>query len=166
MPLPPLALAVVIRPDSWLAVNPNYRESQRRRIACRPRLGVPPYRRLIDPSSLQPTVVHGDYTMLLPDDPHVYAFNRQLGEVYLLVLGSFSSEPVPAEVPDSSEWCEAMLLLCNYADVVRAGTTMLRPWETRVYGRSRLVCPAEGRACGVSGCRCRGHRRSRGRRSL
>ena len=78
----------------------------------------------------------GDFHMLLPDDPVLYAFTRTLGEVRLLVLGNFSSSPVPVDLSgdpaDDGGWATAELVLGNYADW-SWGT--LRPWEAVVMRR-------------------------------
>ena len=65
------------------------------------------YRRLIELRHDEPVVAHGDFTMLLPGDPVVYAFTRRLADVELLVLGNFSSAPVTADVPSAAEWAAA-----------------------------------------------------------
>ena len=78
-----------------------------------------------------PVVALGDFTMLLPDHEHVYAFTRRLDDVTLTVLGNFSGEQqeVPLDV-DPGE-----LVLGNY-DGGGARTSVLRPWEAQVYRRS------------------------------
>jgi oligo-1,6-glucosidase len=67
--------------------------------------------------------------MLLPDDERVYAFTRRLGDVELLVLGNFSGETVPVELPEAA----GELVLGNYADP--GEELVLRPWEARVLRR-------------------------------
>ena len=81
----------------------------------------------------EPVVSHGNFTMLLPDDPHVYAFTRALtgpgsavssgspadgptdgaGIPELLVLGNFSGEVRDADLGDEA-WDDAELVLGNY----------------------------------------------------
>ena len=65
----------------WIGVNPNSRRDQRRRRGRRPGLGVPP---LPAADRAAPRrrrwSCDGDFTMLLADDPHVYAFTRALGD--------------------------------------------------------------------------------------
>jgi oligo-1,6-glucosidase len=80
-------------------------------------------------------VVDGEFAMLLPDDPHVYAFTRRGCDRELLVLGNFSGEAQRVAVP--SEWGGATLLLGNYVEPAPRGDAVpaLRPWEARVYER-------------------------------
>ena len=94
------------------------------------------YRTLIALRHAEPAVVHGDFTLLLPDDPVVYAFTRRLGATELLVVANFSAEVVPVAVPGAAGWDGAELVLGNLADPPeRPATAPLRPWEARVLRR-------------------------------
>ncbi len=118
----------------WLAVNPNYVEVNAEAARADPDSVFHHYRKLIELRHTEPTVAHGDFTMLLAEHPRIYAFTRKLGETELLVLGNFSSgnEKVPAEGDfDPEAWSSAELLLGNYPP----GDWTLRPWEARIYRR-------------------------------
>jgi oligo-1,6-glucosidase len=92
------------------------------------------YRRLIELRQTEPAVAHGDFTMLLEDDPVVYAFTRRLGDTELLVVANFSAESTRPDLPDYGSWVrEAELLLGNVPD---GSTVELAPWEARVHRRS------------------------------
>ena len=80
--------------EPWLAVNPNHVEINARAAVADPDSVFHHYRRLIELRHTEPVVVHGDFTLLLPDDPQVYAFTRRLDDVELLVLGNFGADPV------------------------------------------------------------------------
>jgi oligo-1,6-glucosidase len=89
------------------------------------------YRQVIALRHAEPVVSHGNFTMLLPDDPHVYAFTRALtgpdvssdsqpgsqsdgADIpELLVLGNFSGEERDADLGDEA-WGDAELVLGNY----------------------------------------------------
>ncbi|WP_019137808.1 glycoside hydrolase family 13 protein [Cellulomonas massiliensis] len=92
------------------------------------------YRRLVELRHDDPVVALGDFTMLLPDDEHVYAFTRSLGGRTLLVVVNVGGEPreVDPGVPVAGE---AALVLGNYADTapLAAGPVALRPWEAGVW---------------------------------
>ena len=95
------------------------------------------YRRLIELRHTDPVVVNGDFTMLLPDDEHVYAFTRRLGQVELLVVANVSPDEVAAGVPAADAWARSPLVLGTHPssdDVV--SEIRLRPWESRVYRRT------------------------------
>jgi oligo-1,6-glucosidase len=90
------------------------------------------YRRLIALRHDDPVVALGDFTMLLPDHEHVYAFTRSLDGVTLTVLGNFSGTLQETGLDDLGE-----LILSNYA----APAPELRPWEARVYRRTGGLPP-------------------------
>jgi oligo-1,6-glucosidase len=95
------------------------------------------YRRLIELRHAEPAVALGDFHMLLPHDPHVYAFTRTLDDVQLLVLGNFTGEERTVEVDDA--WDEdAERVLGNYPDpaALAVGVVTLRPWEALVLRRT------------------------------
>jgi oligo-1,6-glucosidase len=117
----------------WSPVNPNYREINAAAQWTDPGSVLQHYRAVIALRHAEPAVVHGDFTMLLPDDPVVYAFTRRLDDVELLVLANFSADPVLAEVPNAAGWDAAELVLGNLAPSPAAvATAALRPWEARI----------------------------------
>jgi oligo-1,6-glucosidase len=119
----------------WIAVNPNFTEINAAAAVADEGSVFHYYRRLIALRHDEPVVVYGDFTMLLADDPVVYAFTRRLDDVELLVLGNFSAEPSPADVPSAGEWAAAPLVLANYPPDGVSSRLVLRPWECRVYRR-------------------------------
>ncbi len=119
----------------WIPVNPNHAEINAAAATADPDSVFHHYRRLIALRHDEPAVVHGDFTMLLEDDPRVYAFTRRLGDVELLVVANHSGEPASAAgVPDAGDWARAELVLAN-AEPGAAGLE-LGPWEARVYRRT------------------------------
>jgi oligo-1,6-glucosidase len=120
----------------WSPVNPNYREINAAAQWADPGSVLQHYRAVIALRHAEPAVVHGDFTMLLPDDPVVYAFTRRLDDVELLVLANFSADSVLAEVPDAAGWDAAELVLGNLPTPPAAtATAALRPWEARILRR-------------------------------
>jgi oligo-1,6-glucosidase len=109
----------------WLSVNPNHTwlnaESQR----TDPRSVFSYYRALVALRHSEPVVVDGDFTMLLPDHPAVYAFERRLGPECLAVYANLSDEPEAVALPDGE-------LVLHNVDEGRSRTA-LGPWEARVY---------------------------------
>ncbi len=119
--------------DPWIAVNPNHTEINAEAAIADPDSVFHHYRRLIELRKTEPAVAHGDFTMLLADDPVVYAFTRRLGETELLVVANFSGEPVRPDLQEYAEWAAGELLLGNVAD---ASGPELAPWEARVHRRT------------------------------
>ena len=116
----------------WIGVNPNSTEinveSDR---AAGDRSVFEHYRRLIALRHSSAVVALGDFVLLEPEHPTLYAFTRSLGSETLLVVGNFSNDRMDAPLLDSSEARNAPVLLGNYAGAA-ADVTELRPWEVRV----------------------------------
>jgi oligo-1,6-glucosidase len=113
--------------EPWIPVNPNHAEINARAATEDPDSVFHHYRRLIELRHTEPAVAHGDFTMLLEDDPQVYAYTRSYEGTELLVAVNVSGEP--ASIPDT--WTEGELLLTNAEPEPRG----LGPWEARVYRR-------------------------------
>ncbi|GCD89627.1 alpha-glucosidase [Nocardioides sp. LS1] len=116
----------------WIDVNPDHET-----VNAAAQVGVEGsvfehYRRLVALRHDEPVVALGDFTMLLPDHPTVYAFTRRLGDDELLVLGNFSGAQV--ELPEEVVERDAALLLGNLTGDV--DPAVLRPWEARVLRRT------------------------------
>ncbi|HXV92211.1 MAG TPA: alpha-glucosidase [Pseudonocardia sp.] len=129
--------------EPWMPVNPNHTGINAEAQWADPGSVLHHYRRLIELRHTEPAVVHGDFTMLLPDDPTVYAFTRRHAPddggtaVELLVLANFSSEPARVELPGLAGWAGAELLLGNLREqVADPADPVLQPWEARVLRRS------------------------------
>jgi oligo-1,6-glucosidase len=116
----------------WIVVNPNANTINAAAQVDDPDSVYNFYRRVIALRHRDPVVAHGDFTMLLPDDEHIYAFRRSLPDAELLVLGNFSGTARTADVGDPT-WSEAAFVLGNYPP--NAGLR-LRPWEVKVFRRA------------------------------
>jgi oligo-1,6-glucosidase len=112
----------------WLAVNPDHVEWNAARQRNDPQSVLAHYRRLIALRHDEPVVALGDFAMLLPDHPEVYAFTRSLdGEALLVVCNlSRTTQPLAELLPESQH---ADLVLGNLPG---ADPAVLRPWEARV----------------------------------
>jgi oligo-1,6-glucosidase len=119
----------------WLPANPNHREINARAQLADPDSVFHYYRRLIELRHAEPVIAHGDFHMLLPDDEHVYAFTRRLGDVELLVLANFSGRERTPDVPDAAAWAASEVLIGNCT--APHGDLTLQPWEGRVHRRTR-----------------------------
>jgi len=120
----------------WLPVNPNASEINTEAERADAGSVFHHYRKLIALRHDLPVVAMGDFTMLLPDDPTVYAFTRHLDGVTLLVVANFSGADAPVELPDTVEWARSEMLLGNYPmNRMLATDITLQPWEARIYRR-------------------------------
>ena len=88
--------------EPWIPVNPNHTEINAEAAVADPDSVFHHYRRLIELRHAEPAVAYGDFTMLLEDDPQVYAFTREHEGTELLVLVNVSGEPASAAgIPDA-----------------------------------------------------------------
>jgi oligo-1,6-glucosidase len=119
--------------EPWIATNPNYKEVNVAAESGDPDSVLEHYRRLIRLRHEEPAVAYGDFAMVVPDDPKLYAFTRSYEGVDLLVVANFSEDGavIPGRVAD--DWVDAELVLCNL-DGERDGLRM-EPWESRIYRR-------------------------------
>jgi oligo-1,6-glucosidase len=134
----------------WIAVNPNANHINAAAQLDDPDSVYGFYRTVIELRHAHRVVSHGDFTMLLPDDEHIYAFTRSLKSpsetTELLVLGNFTGSEHAAELDDES-WGRAELILGNYppdgggasgaaSSAASGGSRLrLRPWELKVLRR-------------------------------
>jgi oligo-1,6-glucosidase len=120
----------------WIPVNPNHREINAAEQWKDPGSVLHHYRALIELRHTEPAVVHGDFTMLVPDHPTVFAFTRRLDDVELLVVANFADGPTEVPLPDAGDWDTAELLSTSVVDSpAAAGSSPLRPWEARLLRR-------------------------------
>ncbi len=116
----------------WLPVNANSSWLNAAAAVADPDSVFHHYRRLIELRHADDTVVLGDFSMLLPDHPSIYAFTRSLHHRTLLVMGNFSGETV--DVPlDPDDWAGGEPVIGNYPEPSRNVTDPLRPWESRMH---------------------------------
>ena len=113
----------------WLPVNPNYPQINAAAQVDDPESVFSHYRRLIELRHTEPVVVDGDFTMLLPDHPQVYAFTRRLSGTELLIMVNVSSDVAEAPVARGHLWETAEVVLGHPYHPT------MQPWELRVLRR-------------------------------
>lgn len=116
----------------WIAVNPNARSINAAAQVEDPDSVFNFYSEVIALRHRDPVVSHGDFSMLLPEDEHVYAFKRSLDGTEMLIIGNFSSTERLADIDDDS-WATAEQVMANYPV---EKSLRLRPWELKVFRRS------------------------------
>jgi oligo-1,6-glucosidase len=117
----------------WIAVNPNYGTINAEAQRADPASVFHYYRRLIALRHDDPVVQLGDFTMLLPEHPHVYAFTRSFNGTRMLVLGNFCGERQVVDVGQHLDH-RTELVIGNYPEpaLLLHGSVTLRPWEALV----------------------------------
>ena len=111
----------------WMSVNPNHTT-----INAESQVGDPDsvfsfYQKLIRLRKTYPVIVHGDFTLLMPEDRQVFAYTRQSEGKTLLVACNFSCEEAAL---DELAATRGEMLAANYDEP--GDKTTLRPWEVRV----------------------------------
>lgn len=118
--------------EPWIGVNPNHVTVNAEAERADPASVFHHHRRLIALRHDDPVVRFGDFTLVAPDHPHVYAFTRAGQGPTLFVAGNFSADPQRVAVAGVGD--DAELALGNYADapVIDGAELELRPWEAVV----------------------------------
>jgi Glycosidases len=91
------------------------------------------YRELIRLRHECALVTTGSYRLIIGDDPDIFAYLREGEGESLLVVCSFSPEPVQFEFPGDVQFRGASQLLSNYPDVRDPRGFVLRPYEGVVF---------------------------------
>jgi len=97
------------------------------------------YRRLIALRHSDPVVTDGDFELLLPDHPSIWAFVRRGSAAELLVAANFSADVVSVDLPVDTDWADASVVLTNLGadDPLQPPPDLkLRPWESVVWRRA------------------------------
>jgi oligo-1,6-glucosidase len=117
----------------WIAVNPNHAWLNAAGQYDDPRSVFHHYSRLIALRHTMPVVADGDFTMLLPEHPRVYAYERRLDDARLVVVANLSSEH--ATIDADLDLAGLDLILTNSDRSRPAGNPPvdLAPWEAHVY---------------------------------
>ena len=96
------------------------------------------HRRLIDLRHADPVVTDGDFALLLPEHPAVWAFLRRGTDAELLVAANLSGAEVAVDLPLDGDWSAAEVVIANLPDPGRPDGLVLRPWESVVWRRHRI----------------------------
>ena len=116
----------------WLAITPNHATiNMATDRASGSRSIFEFYRRLIALRHGSSVVSLGDFVMLEPEHPTLYAFTRSLGGETLVVVGNFSVVPLELPLAVAGELVIGHLVIGNYGEVPDVAGP-LRPWEVRV----------------------------------
>ncbi|WP_153978782.1 glycoside hydrolase family 13 protein [Paenibacillus xylanilyticus] len=116
--------------EPWIKVNPNYTDIHAQDNLNNPESIFHHYRKLIQLRKDHEVIVYGDYELVFPDDPEVFAYTRTLNGTKVLVVCNFKGNMV--ELPLQEHLAETnQLLISNYAGELPLNE--LRPYEARMY---------------------------------
>ena len=98
----------------WIAINPDHVEVNAAAQVGDPGSVFEHYRQLIALRHADPVVTEGDFELLLPDHPAIWAFLRRARHAELLVAANFSSEKWSGcPLPLDSGWADAAVVLSS-----------------------------------------------------
>ena len=126
----------------WIAVNPDYVDVNAAAQVGRDDSVFEHYRRLIALRHADPVVTDGEFELLLPEHPAIWAFLRRGADAELLVAANFSAEPVSGTLPlDPPDWADAEVLLASLPDRSprQLPELALAPWQSVVWRRAVQV---------------------------
>ena len=124
----------------WIAVNPDYPEVNASAQAGQPGSVFEHYRKLIELRHTDPVVTDGDFELLLPDHPAIWAFLRRGPDAELLIAANFSADVTAAALPLDPEWADAAVVLANLpgtGPLQPPPDLKLRPWESVIWRRAK-----------------------------
>jgi len=123
----------------WIAVNPDYADVNAAAQVGRDDSVFEHYRRLIALRHADPVVTDGEFGLLLPEHPAIWAFRRRGQDAELLVAANFSAEPVRAVLLLDADWADAAVVLASDPDRSPhppLPDLALGPWESTVWRRA------------------------------
>ena len=123
----------------WIAVNPDHVDVNAAAQVGREDSVFEHYRRLIALRHADPVVTDGEFELLLPEHPAIWAFVRRGQDAELLVAANFSADPVSAVLPlEQAGWADAEVVLASHPDRSprQLPELALAPWESAVWRRA------------------------------
>ena len=139
----------------WLPVNPDYPTINAAAQVQDPDSVFAHYQRLIRLRREEPLMVDGDFTLLLPEHPRVFAFLRRMpaeaaldpdAPRELLVVANLSDDAVDVELPEGWEGSETVLASAPGEATVTARTGMPAQAGSRDQAASRDVTDGRDQA--------------------
>ena len=106
----------------WLPVNEHYKTVNAEAALADPNSIFHHYRKLIALRKTLQALQKGEFTLLLPEDPQIFAYLRTLDDQQIMVVCNLSGDNAAFDAP------EGTVLLSNYPD----RTDTLRPWESYI----------------------------------
>lgn len=117
------------RGKPWLKINENHTNINVAAQEDDDNSCLAYFRQMVAVRKKNPALIYGNYTLLDKDNPDVYAYQRELGKIKILVLLNFTTKVVKANV--DMDLSKARFLICNYERNVASAN--LRPYEAVVY---------------------------------
>lgn len=116
--------------ESWIKVNPNYKEINAAQQLEDPNSIFHYYQKLIRLRKEKDIIVYGGFEPLYRDDEQIFAYIRRQKQEKLLTVCNFSDKNAGMDIPE--EFKEAECLITNLDRTVFEGRIVLKPYEAFV----------------------------------
>ena len=116
--------------ESWIKVNPNYKEINAAQQLKDPNSIFHSYQKLISLRKEKDIIVYGEFEPLYRDDEQIFAYTRKLDQEKLLTVCNFSERNAEMEIPEEFKGAEC--LITNLDRTVFEGKIVLKPYEAFV----------------------------------
>lgn len=120
--------------EPWIKVNPNYMQINVEQQLTQTDSILHYYRQLIQLRKQKQTLLFGQYQLILPDDPQIYAYIRQLKHEKIVVITNLTQKSAVYEYVDFdvkyNQLCLANIPVEPHRD---SHKIKLKPYESRVY---------------------------------
>lgn len=118
------------RGEPWIKVNPNYKHIHAEQSLNHPESVFHYYRKLIQLRKDHEVIVYGDYELIFPENPGVFAYTRTLNGTTILVVCNFQGYTTELSLQEHLTKPN-QLLISNYTGEL--SESILRPYEARMY---------------------------------
>ena len=116
--------------ESWIKVNPNYKEINAAQQLEDPNSIFHYYQKLIRLRKEKDIIVYGGFEPLYRDDEQIFAYIRRQEQEKLLTVCNFSDKNAEMEIPEEFKGAEC--LITNLDKTVFEGKIVLKPYEAFV----------------------------------
>ena len=116
--------------ESWIKVNPNYKEINAAQQLEDPNSIFHYYQKLIRLRKEKDIIVYGEFEPIYRDDEQIFAYIRRQKQEKLLTVCNFSDKNAEMEI--SEEFKGAECLITNLDRTVFEGRIVLKPYEAFV----------------------------------
>jgi oligo-1,6-glucosidase len=122
----------------WIAVNPDHVDVNAAEQVGAADSVFEHYRQLIALRHTDPVVTDGEFALLLPEHPAIWAFVRRGRDAELLVAANFSADAVSAVLPLEAGWADVEVVLASHPDRSprQPPELALAPWESVIWRRT------------------------------
>ena len=116
--------------ESWIKVNPNYKEINAAQQLEDPNSIFHYYQKLIRLRKEKDIIVYGEFEPIYRDDEQIFAYIRRQKQEKLLTVCNFSDKNAEMEIPEEFKGAEC--LITNLDRTVFEGRSVLKPYEAFV----------------------------------